>query len=67
MPAAQFVVQALTPDNYVSVLTPLLDRGGFLVNLSVEVSSAALIRLSQQTGTLYIDTCSEPWKGNIFL
>ena len=57
---------ALTIENYIDVLKPLLTAGGkqgFLVNLSVEVSSVALIRLCKEIGALYIDTCIEPWPG----
>jgi homospermidine synthase len=57
---------ALTIDNYIDVLRPLLTAGGqqgFLVNLSVEVSSVALVRLCKEIGALYIDTCVEPWPG----
>ena len=58
--------EALTPENYVDILKPLLTAGGkrgFLVNLSVEVSSTALIRLCKELGCLYIDTVVEPWPG----
>ena len=57
---------ALTIDNYIDILKPLLSKGGrqgFLVNLSVEVSSVALMRLCKEIGALYIDTCIEPWPG----
>jgi homospermidine synthase len=54
---------ALTRDNLRSELEPLLKDGGFLVNLSVEVSSIALIGLCREWGALYIDTCIEPWPG----
>ena len=57
---------ALTIENYIEVLKPLLTAGGargFLVNLSVEVSSVALVRLCKEIGALYIDTCVEPWPG----
>ena len=57
---------ALTIDNYIDVLKPLLTadgQKGFLVNLSVEVSSVALVRLCKEVGALYIDTCVEPWPG----
>jgi homospermidine synthase len=53
---------ALRPDNYRSVLSPLIP-GGFVVNLSVDVSSVALISLCRELGALYIDTCIEPWAG----
>jgi len=34
-----------------------------LVNLSVDVSSVALIQLARERGALYLDTCIEPWAG----
>ncbi len=58
-----FVVQPLLRENYRRVLEPLLGRGDFLVNLSVDVSSIALVKLCQERGALYIDTCIEPWAG----
>jgi homospermidine synthase len=65
--AAQFGIDfhriALAPDNFRHVLEPLLARGDFLVNLSVDVSSVELVRLCHQQGALYIDTCIEPWPG----
>jgi homospermidine synthase len=54
---------SLTPDNYVSVLEPRLRTGDFLLNLSVDVSSIALLGLSQRIGAMYLDTCTEPWAG----
>ena len=59
----RFVKQPLTRDNYRAVLQPLLARGDFLLNLSVDVSSVALIELAHETGALYLDTCIEPWAG----
>jgi homospermidine synthase len=56
-------VQPLTQDTYRDVLTPLLERGDFLLNLSVDVSSVALITLCQENGALYLDSCIEPWTG----
>ncbi|MGH8354205.1 MAG: homospermidine synthase [Pseudomonas sp.] len=53
----------LTPDNYRQVLGPLLGPGDFLLNLSVDISSCALIELCQAQGALYLDTCIEPWAG----
>ena len=58
----RFEKVALRPDNYRSVLAPLIP-GGFVVNLSVEVSSVALIGLCRELNALYIDTCIEPWAG----
>ncbi len=34
-----------------------------LLNLSVDVSSVALIALCRELGALYLDTCIEPWAG----
>jgi homospermidine synthase len=56
-------VQPLTRENYHDVLTPLLTKGDFLLNLSVDVSSVALIELCREIGALYLDTCVEPWAG----
>lgn len=56
-------VIALTPDNHRAILTPLLNPGDFLLNLSVNVSSAALVALCQARGAMYLDTCIEPWAG----
>jgi homospermidine synthase len=59
----RFIVEPLTEQNYVSVLDPLLGTGDFLLNVSVEVSSLALVELCRQKGALYLDTCLEPWPG----
>jgi homospermidine synthase len=59
----RFVETPLTRGNYRTVLEPLLDSGDFLLNVSVEVSSVALIELCQEKGVLYLDTCTEPWPG----
>src|ERR1700683_1374874 len=58
-----FVETALTRDNYRAALDPLVAAGDFLLNVSVEVASIALIELCQQKGALYLDTCIEPWPG----
>jgi homospermidine synthase len=55
--------QPLTRGNYRSILDPLLGRGDFLLNVSVDVSSVALIQLCAEKGALYLDTCIEPWVG----
>jgi homospermidine synthase len=59
----KFVKTALTRDNYRAVLEPLLGAGDFLLNLSVDVSSVALIELARERRALYLDTCIEPWAG----
>lgn len=53
----------LTENNYRLVLEPLLEKGDFLVNLSVFVSSIALMELCREKEVLYIDTSIEPWEG----
>ena len=53
----------LTRGNYRTILEPLLGPGDFLLNVSVDVSSVALIELCAETGALYLDTCIEPWVG----
>jgi homospermidine synthase len=58
-----FTVLPLTRDNLREVLTPRVQQGDFLLNLSVDVSSVALIAFCQQQGVLYLDTCIEPWAG----
>lgn len=59
----EHVVMPLNRENYVQALTPRLNEGDFLLNLSVDVSSVALIELCQARGALYLDTCIEPWPG----
>jgi homospermidine synthase len=54
---------ALTPDNYRAVLEPLVAAGDFILNLSVDVSSVAMIRFARTRGALYLDTVVEPWAG----
>jgi homospermidine synthase len=59
----EVIVAKLEEGNHAAVLEPLLVEGGFLLNLAVDVSSLALIRLCRQHGVLYLDTCNEPWSG----
>jgi homospermidine synthase len=59
----KFVKTALTPENYRKVLEPWVGAGDFLLNLSVDVSSVALVQLARERGALYLDTCIEPWAG----
>jgi len=58
-----FRCEALTADNYRERLASVLGKGDFLLNLSVDVSSVALIELCHQSGALYLDSCIEPWVG----
>ena len=65
----RFVQAEVTKDNYRALLAPLLTSGGgrgFCVNLSVDVSSVAILELCRELGALYIDTVAEPWKGFYF-
>src|SRR5438445_1084611 len=59
----RFVETALTRGNYRALLEPQLGKDDFLLNVSVDVSSVALIELCQERGALYLDTCIEPWPG----
>jgi homospermidine synthase len=59
----RFVIEPLTRDNYRHVLDPLLGPGDFCLNVSVEVSSLALVELCAAKGVHYLDTCIEPWAG----
>jgi homospermidine synthase len=63
--AAEFGVRMLVAElrreNLRQTLEPLLGVGDFLLNLSVDVSSTALIELCRERGALYLDTCIEPW------
>ena len=65
--AAEFgiehIAQPLTEESYEAVLASHLQKGDFLLNLSTDVSSLALIRFCWQRGVLYLDTCIEPWAG----
>ena len=63
---ARFIGEAVTPENYRELLTPLLTEGegqGFCVNLSVDTSSLDIMKLCRELGVLYIDTVVEPWPG----
>ena len=66
---ARFIEEAVTAENFRELLTPLLTAGGgrgFCVNLSVDTSSLAIMRLCRELGALYIDTVAEPWAGFYF-
>ncbi len=59
----RFSAMPLTRENFRDVLGAELGRGDFLLNLSVDVSSVALVALCRELGALYLDTCVEPWAG----
>jgi len=56
-------VLPLDASNLSAVLSTELAPGDLLINVSVNVSSCALIEWSQAHGVLYLDTCVEPWEG----
>lgn len=56
-------INPLTRENWRRVLDEVLEPNDFLLNLSVDVSSVALIEYCLQRGVLYLDTCIEPWVG----
>jgi homospermidine synthase len=58
-----FVAEPLREGNYEAILDDYLGEGDFLLNLSVEVSSLALMEYCWRRGILYLDTCNEPWLG----
>src|SRR5262249_49935255 len=63
------VREAVTRDNIRDLLLPLLTAGpgqAFMVNLSVDVSSVAMMETARQANALYIDTVAEPWPGLYF-
>lgn len=65
----KYIKAGLTKDNYREILTPLLTEGegqGFCVNLSVDVSSVDVMKLSRSLDAFYIDTVVEPWLGFYF-
>jgi homospermidine synthase len=60
---AEVIATPLNAGNFEAVLEPLLGEGDFLLNLSVDVASIALIRFCRRRGVFYLDTCNEPWPG----
>ena len=59
----KFIREPLVRENFRRILEPLLGRGDFLLNVSVDVSSLALIKYCWEKGAMYLDTCIEPWAG----
>jgi homospermidine synthase len=58
-----YMTQAIHPHNYETILDRVLSKGDMLVNLSVNVSSEALVKYCHDHDVLYLDTCIEPWEG----
>ena len=52
----------ITSNNYNEELGKLLLMGDFLVNVTNNISTIALVELCNEKGALYIDTSTEPWK-----
>jgi homospermidine synthase len=59
----RFINEPLTPENYRRMLEPLIGRGDFLLNVSVGVSTTALVEYCWERGAFYLDTVIEPWEG----
>src|SRR5262245_39455021 len=59
----KFLINPVTRDNVQQILGPLLGKGDFLLNLSVDVSSTVLLEYCLQHEVFYLDTCIEPWHG----
>jgi len=60
----KFLIDPLMKHNHEAIIRSHIGPGDFLLNLSVNVSSAALIEYCQQNDILYLDTCIEPWPGS---
>jgi homospermidine synthase len=58
-----FALHPLNADNFRRVLTETLAPGDLLINVSVKVSSLALMTWCQENRVMYLDTCLEPWEG----
>lgn len=65
----RFIHEAVTIENYKTMLGPLLTDGGgqgFCVNLSCDTGSRDIMEFVSSLGALYIDTVNEPWLGFYF-
>jgi len=58
-----FIGSPLKEDNYKDILDSHLKKGDFLLNLSVDVASLALLEYCWRNQILFLDTCIEPWQG----
>jgi homospermidine synthase len=56
-----YVVAEIQPDNMAEILARHVVRGDLLINVSMNVSSLALIAWCHRNGVLYLDTSIEPW------
>jgi|SoiMethySBSTD1v2_1073268.scaffolds.fasta_scaffold00585_12 homospermidine synthase len=57
----KFVVSPIVRKNLSATLGKYCKKGDLILNLSVDVSSLAIIEWCQKNGVLYLDTCIEPW------
>ncbi len=58
-----FILEPVTKENYLSLISKYVGKGDFILNLSVDVSSVSLIKYCKEKDILYLDTCIEPWAG----
>lgn len=56
-----YIVSPLVPGNLEPTLAKHCKKGDIILNLSVEVSSLAIVEWCHKHGALYLDTCIEPW------
>ena len=56
-------VCTLTKNNYKNEISKRVSTGDFLLNLSVDTSSADIMSLCHDLRVLYLDTVAEPWTG----
>ncbi len=59
----RFIIDPLLPHNHQDIIRSHIGPGDFLVNVSVDVSTMALIEYCQRNSILYLDTVVEPWEG----
>jgi homospermidine synthase len=53
---------AVTENNYLELLSSILEPGDFLLNLSVGISSIDLIKYCHKNELLYLDAAAEDWE-----
>jgi homospermidine synthase len=54
------IIKPIKKDN-INFIREYLKPGDLILNLSVDVDSISVARISQEIGCLYLDTCIEPW------
>lgn len=58
-----FIIDPLLEHNYQEIIERYVGPGDFIVNVSVDVSSAAIIEYCLRNKIFYLDTVVEPWLG----